>query len=389
MKVLKNKKGLIKSILSIVVFICFTLLFDLNISAAESVGGEELFSEFSQIVEDLNGEIKDKLPNDIDMDGASLGEGVSKLTQAPYIFGVLQEVLGTELSSSLKLLMSLITFLGIAGIFGALKNSFGESAMPSAVKFCTVSVTMAIIMKAQYGCFVRVSEYFEQLNIIMLGMIPITGAAWAMGGNVSTASVGTATMYSFLNISQLVFGKTILPIAAIGTCLAFCGGITSGNGIKRVATFIKKTYLFLIGTIMAIFGAILTTQTTLTAAADSTAARTAKFISSTVIPIVGGGVGDSLRTVATGVQYIKSVLGVGGILLIFLTVLPVITEIILMRMVLLLSSGIAELFGCGDIGGILNELAEVYSVVLAAVAVTCVMFILAFYIFIRTAVAIM
>jgi hypothetical protein len=107
-----------------------------------------------------------------------------------------------------------------------------------------------------------------------------------------------------------------------------------------------------------------------------------------VIPIVGGSIGDSLRTVAAGIQYIKSILGVGGIAMIFLAVLPVLASLLLTRFALSLAGGIAGFFGCGEIGGLLGELSEVYSSIVAAVAMTGIMFILTLFIFIKTAVAI-
>lgn len=358
-------------------------------SAEEKDGEEKALEDFGDVIEELPDDIKNKLPEAVADGGEDIGEGVLEMTDATYLFGVLREILGIELSSSTKLFVSLLGLIVIVGIFGAAKNSFGDSAMPVAIRFLSVSTLMLTVVRTQYSCFLRVQEYFEQLNTVMLGMIPITGAVWALGGNVSTASAGTATMYTFLNISQMIFGKTVIPMASIGTCLAFCNGINPEVDMRRISSSIRKAYLFLIGAVVTVFGAVLSTQTTITVAADCATARTAKFISSTVIPIVGGSVGDSLRTVASGVQYLKGVLGVGGIALIFLGVLPVLVSLLLTRFVLSFLGGVAGFFGCGEIGGVLGELSDVYSGIIAAVAMTGVMFILSLFIFIKTAVAIM
>ena len=369
------------------------LLFEVRADAAEldlsesAESGEISLDGFSEVVPD---EVKDKLPQGMELDDIeSFGKGVEDMTATSYVFSVIRDIFGSELSGAIKLFARLMVIIVLGGIFGTLKESFGESAIPLAVRFCTVSAIMALIMQSQYQLLIRVKEYFEHLNTMMLSMIPITGAAWAIGGNVSTATAGTATMYAFLNITQLLFSRTVLPVATMGTCFAFCNGIAPELGTKRISASVRKIYVFLLGGTMTLFTAMLTAQTTITAAADSTAARTAKFVSSTVIPIVGGSVGDSLRTVAAGVQYIKSVIGVGGIFLVLLTFLPVLIALLLSRTVFSLSSGMAELFNCKELGDIIGELSEVYSGVIAAVAMTGVMFILSFFIFIKTTVAIM
>ena len=370
---------------SFAALIILALLFAVTVTTYANE--DEILNDFKNLIDEMPDDVKDRLPDDME-NKESIEKGVLEFTQISYILNVIKEILGVEFASSSRLFAALVGLIAILGISGAAKNSFGDSAIPMAVRFAGVSAVMLTVVQTQYECLLKVKEYFEQLNGIMLGMIPITGTVWAMGGNVSTASVGSATMYVFLNISQLVFGNTVLPMAALGTCLAFCNGISPDMELKRVSGALRKTYLFLIGAVVTVFGAILSTQTMITAASDCATARTAKFISASVIPIVGGSVGDSLRTVASGIQYIKSILGVGGIAMIFLAVLPVLISLLLTRLALSLASGIAGFFGCGEIGGLLGELSEVYSSVVAAVAMTGVMFILTLFIFIKTAVAI-
>ena len=384
------KKDMIKRSLKLggTMIIILILLSSTCVTAFASDSTEdEVMENLGELLDELPDGVKDKLPQSIENE-EGIDNTILEMTDASYILGVVKEILGVEFSASLKLFTSLIGIIVIFGIFGVSKNSFGDSAIPTAVRFSGVCAVMLIVVQTQYEGLLKVKEYFDQINNIILGMIPITGTVWAMGGNVSTASAGSATMYVFLNTSQLLFGKTVLPMAAIGTCLAFCNGISPNIDFKRISGGIRRIYVFMIGTIVAVFGAILSAQTMITAASDCATARTAKFITATVIPIVGGSVGDSLRTVAAGVQYIKSIIGVGGIIMVFLTILPILISLLLTRFSLSFASGIAGFFGCGDIGGLLGELAEVYSGIIAAVALTGVMFILAFFIFIKTAIAI-
>jgi hypothetical protein len=117
------------------------------------------------------------------------------------------------------------------------------------------------------------------------------------------------------------------------------------------------------------------------------AARTAKLVSSTVIPTVGGSVGETLRTVAASVQYLKSVVGIGGILLVLLLVLPTLLSLIAVRLVFLLAGGVAEMLGCEREARLLGELGSVFGCMLAVSAISGVMFILALTVFLKSTVA--
>ena len=110
--------------------------------------------------------------------------------------------------------------------------------------------------------------------------------------------------------------------------------------------------------------------------------------SAAAIPIVGGSVGDTLRTVAAGVQYLKGVVGIGGIFLILLLVLPVLLSLLMTRLAFLLGGGVADILGCDAEGRLLGELGNVYGCMLAVVSMSAVMFILALVIFVRTTIAV-
>ena len=202
------------------------------------------------------------------------------------------------------------------------------------------------------------------------------------------ASAGTSTLYLFLTVCEALCAKTVLPVCCFCTALALCHTLTPDLGMRGLGSAVKKVYTFSLGMIMTLLLASLASQTTLTAAADCTAARAAKLVSSTAIPVVGGSVGDTLRTVASGVGYLKSVVGIGGIVCLCLLILPILLSLILTRLAFLLGSGVADLLGCESEGRLIYELGTVYGCMIAVVAMSGVMFILALCLFIKTAVAV-
>ena len=110
-------------------------------------------------------------------------------------------------------------------------------------------------------------------------------------------------------------------------------------------------------------------------------------MASNIIPIVGGSVGETLRTVASSVGYIKSVCGIGAIIFIILLVLPILVTLLLTRTVFIISVAVADLLGCERESRALSELDSIYGTLVAVVCMVSVMFIFALTLFVRCTVA--
>ena len=332
---------------------------------------------------------KDKLPDGIYSESAEeVGNAVKEMSDGKFWLKEIMGEIKTRFSYGAKLFAKLCGLLILASIFGALSRSLSSESMAGAVRFCTTTAIFASIIYIQTEHFQKVELFFQRLVGIMSAMIPITGTVWAMGGNVSTATAGTSALYVFLNVCELVFAKSLVPVCCLFTALALCNTLSPEMGMRGLTGALKKTYGFFIALIMTVLTASLSAQTTLCAAADSTGARAARIVSSNVIPMVGASVGETLRTLATSVQHLKSVVGLGGVIFILLLFIPVLVELLLTRLVFLLSSGVAEMLGCETEGRFLSEIGGVYGILIAVVSMSSVMFIFALTIFSKTVVAI-
>ncbi len=371
------------------------LLLGLLLSGATvAVSGEEagtgMPEGYGELTELLPEETMDLLPEELSSsDVQEVGEALAALTSPDELFRLVGRIAGIELGAAVRLLAKLCALLVIAAVFGALQRTLGSSAMAGMMRFCTTTAIFAAIIYTQMEHLRGVVSFFERLTSLMGAMIPITGTVWAMGGNVTTATAGTGTLYVFLSVSEALCAKTVMPLCCFLTALALCCALSPDTGMRGLASATKKTYTFLMGITMTLLLSCLSSQTTLTAAADSTTARAAKTVSATVIPVVGGSVGETLRTVASGVGYLKSVVGISGILFVFLLTLPTLVDLILTRLAFLLSGGVADLLGCEGEGRLIGEIGAIWGCMIAAVAMSSVMFILALTIFVRTTVAIL
>ena len=370
--------------------IAILLLFGLEIRvSAEEVTEEKIAEDFSALTEYLGEEERELLSEEIfsgDLDKTK--NAVTEMLTPVGLFSIIETLSANVLQDAIRLLASLCGLLLLAAVLGALKNSFGGAALSGAIDFLIGAAIFAAILSYQYRYLFATQEMLRRLSSLMGAMIPIAGSVWAMGGNLSTASVGSASMYAFLTVTQRIVGQTVVPVCSFCMAAALCQSIGADASLRGITSAIKKTYTFILGLVMTVLLASLSASTALSAAADSVSARTAKLVFATVIPTVGGSIGETLRTVAASVSLLKNVVGIGGILLVVLLVLPTVLSLVATRLVFLLVSGLAEILGCEKEGKLLGELGGVFGCLLAVSAMSGVMFILALTIFVKSAVAI-
>lgn len=372
-----------------VLCLAFWGVFSISASASSLGDFTVLPEEYTALGEALPEEVRDALSDelfseDVEAAGAALGE----LLEPRRMLSLVGEELSVGAREAVTLLVRLCALLLLSAILGRLWRSLGSDALTGAVRFCTTAAIFCAILEMQLSHLQSVERFFERLHTLMSATVPVMGTVWAMGGGVTTAATGTGTLYVLLNVCDSLCAHSVMPIVCFCTALALCNTVAPEAGVRGLSGAIKKSYTFVLGLMMTLLLFSLGAQTTLTAAADTASARAAKLVSASVIPIVGGSVGETLRTVGAGVRYLQSVVGVGGIVLLFALVLPTLCSLILARLVFLLGGGVADLLGCEDESRLLGELGSVWGCMLAAVSISVVSFILAAVIFVRTVVAV-
>ena len=107
---------------------------------------------------------------------------------------------------------------------------------------------------------------------------------------------------------------------------------------------------------MTLFSGFVTLKCTLAGKADGAAAKTAKFVISGSIPIVGGAVSDAYSSVRGSFDVIVSTAGIAGTLAVVLIMLPPVIEIIIFRAVIWIGTSAAELFSAAPLAKLLKGL---------------------------------
>lgn len=376
----------IKRILFFIFLPVFIFSLSITVNAEETNSAPEGYEDLLEAVPD---DIAELLPDGIfssDMD--EIGAAVQEATSWEYIWNVVFDLIGLNLKDALKIFAEISGLLVLCSLLNMLKNTIKNENLSSILTLVGSVVIGSAIVEMAKAPLDRINLFFEQLKTLVNTMTPMICSLYAMGGNVSTAVVQNYGMIMFLTIFENICIGALQLILGICLALAVSSAFMPNMNLKPLSDAIKKTFTFFIGLVMLIFSTVLSTQTLLSSKADSLSAKTAKMFAGQMIPLVGGTVGDTLRTAGASIEYLRSTVGVGIIIIFLLLVLPTVLSVWGFRLSFVASNAVSGLLGCEREGRMVSEIASIYGYILAIVSICSVVLLFLLTLFVRCSSAI-
>lgn len=349
---------------------------------------EALGEAYSSFGEGLPDDVAELLPDGIFSSSMEeVGDAAAEVSGFRWILEQVLTILGAELDGAVALFGRLLSVLVTVALVGTVKRSIGSEALARGVELCGSCAVVGSLLSLTGDAVTAVSGFFERLSVLVNGAIPLTGVLYAMGGNVGTATVSGGGMMIFLNIVENLCAATLSPVVGICVGIAVADAFFGGGSLRGLGNFVKKIYTYFLGTVMLLLTFTLSVQTSLSASADGVAMKSAKMLAGRAIPVVGSSVGETLRTVAGSVSYLKNTVGAVGVAAVLLVLLPPLITVVLYRLGLIAASACADLLGCGAEGKLLEAFVTVYGYLLAVMCICAVTTVFLLTLFVKCSVA--
>lgn len=298
-----------------------------------------------------------------------VGGAVEEMSSFSYLFKTVLSLVGLRLGDSLGLLCSVIGILILSSVCRAFCASLKKAEIARAFSLMITLIITVTVFATGFGTIESTVSYFRILNTFTSAAIPLMGSLYVMGGNAAVAVATSAGLSLFMSVLEGIVGRSIVPFCGICLALALIGACDGAPRLGGLLTSLKKNYTLMLSFFMMLLLAMLSSQTVLGASQDTLAMRSAKFAAGNMIPIVGGSVAELLRSVSASVGYMRSAVGICGVLLLLLLMLPTLVELLLARATWQICSFFAELLGCDGEKRLLDEFASINGYLIAAVAI--------------------
>lgn len=213
------------------------------------------------------------------------------------------------------------------------------------------------------------------LSDFMLSYIPIFTSIASVSGKSASSLVYSTGVIAFANVLQTAAAFLPLPIM-IMLVLNIHFSCNKSLSFERTQSTLKKAVNIFLSVSAAVFVGFINLKTGLAKSADSLAIKGIKLASGSVIPIIGNSVGESIGSVLGSLEIIHNTVGVFGIAVLFLTVIPSITEMLIWYFCMLFLSFTAEISGMKAVVKMSEGIMSVISIINVIVIYSALVFIL-------------
>ena len=291
-----------------------------------------------ELGETLSEETKNLL-NELGIDPSSY-----QSLSAPSVKSFFKVILNCLLNGIKEPFKVLISSVGIILIFSLINAGVPSSEFFGGYNIFLTLILSAIILVPLSSVIDVTAEALKGLSAFLTVFVPVlAGILSAKGYALTAGGMQTAVLTVSQFMSHFV-SLLLVPITKAITCLGLCGSLSSLLGLEKFCALIKNGILWCFGTASAIFLSIISMQTAVSAATDSTALRTSKSIVGGLIPVMGPLISESLSVAGGCLNVLKTGVGIYGILALLLSVLPVLTSLICFKGAMVVSLSVAELF---------------------------------------------
>ncbi len=367
-----------KLLIAVLVPALFFILFPINAIAFD----EKYYTDkidIQQIINSLPESAKQYVPSDI-FSSDNISEIPSKIdseTLRDYTLNVVQRLSKNTLTN----LVSLLIIIVLISLINTSKNTLASDSFQKGIEYITTLVLSVYTYQIISRSLAFLSDFLKVLDVLINALIPIMAMLYSLGGNVSSAVVSTSGISLAITATNYAVQHIFLPSIKVCYGLILASRISGIKGIshieKTIRNFLTTT---LVGT-TTLFSVFLIFKTNISVASDSLAARTIRFAGS-FIPVIGSPLGESVRTVMTGVSMIKSSVGFVGIYILLITTLPTVIQVIITKFTFDITATLSYVLGNEKEGDFLKNISSIFNFLIAVTVTICVLFLLELTVFV-------
>ncbi len=315
-----------------------------------------------------------------------ISEDTEELISLVGIESLLSELGDALLGRRGEIISFFLLLIGCAAILSAASLCSGKLS-----KLCSagVGILCSVLIFERLGAvFDETSAALLEINRFFSALIPVMSAVTVAGGGTSTAAVGAVGMNFTLSLVGGLGGALLTAVAGFGFAMGMLSSF-GHEGISSVVRGVRNFFMWLLGIATALIMGTLSLQTVVSSAADSAAMRTAKYAASGMIPVVGGAVSGALSTLASGLSYVKGVIGAGAVWVIISILLAPLSVLLLYRLALSLTVSFAEFVGSAAVREPFSAFRASLDSLIAVYSLSMLLYIFEIILFVKSGVALL
>ncbi len=313
--------------------------------------------------------------NDVDINNV-FENAISGKVENNNIFEKILSITGKEFISSIKTVFSILIIIIIHSILKAISESLENDNISKMIYYVQYILIATIILTSFSDIIGTIKETTSNLVGFINLLIPILTSLMLFTGSITTSSLLEPILLFTINFIGNLIQDVLMPIVLLFASLSIISKISDKVQINKLSKMLKSGVTWVLGIILTIFVGIVSLEGTLSSTVDGITAKTTKAIVSSAIPVVGKVLGDTVDSVLGCGIVIKNALGVVGVLVVVgICIVPVL-KLGVLTICYKLTAGISETIADKKIVELLDQMGDVFKLLLGMISALSVMLII-------------
>lgn len=280
------------------------------------------------------------------------------------IYQKILKLLGKEVSSSLKILISILVIIVIHGILKSITDNLENTSISQIIYFVQYILIVTLIMSNFTEIIGIVKNTANDLVGFINVLIPLLLTLMVYTENIATSTLLQPIILFISNFIGNIISTILIPIVLIIVVFSIISKISDKVQVDKLSKFLKSGVVWFLGVVLTIFVGVVSLEGTLSSSVDGITAKTAKAAVSSVIPVVGKVLGDVVDSVLGCGVILKNAVGfIGVIVVLGICVMPII-KIGALSIIYSLASAVIQPVADEKIVKLLDEMAGVFKLLL-------------------------
>ncbi|MBE7026919.1 MAG: stage III sporulation protein AE [Ruminococcaceae bacterium] len=293
--------------------------------------------------------------------------------------GILRAIIGgffNEAKSCVSLIINIIAISLLFSMLTGMNSSFNKNTLGE-IAFFVCYIILNWLLADSFGkASGLVVATLKSAAVFINAASPVLMTVLITSGAPAGAAAINPVILISTQLVCIISEKLLLPLLYSSAILYMVSEINETIRVSKFADFLKKTVKWCLCLIMTVFVAVLSVQGFCASTLDGAAAKTARFLVGSAVPIVGGILSDTIETVLGCSRVIKNATGAAGMIAILTIATSPALKILALSASFHLGAAILEPMADRRISSVVSSVASITSLMAAIIVVAALMFII-------------
>lgn len=281
-----------------------------------------------------------------------------------------------EVIISSRLMRQLLLIGLLTALIRQLQLSVENKELANAAFLACFLVAIYIGLQSFRAALELAYQTVDDMVSFMYALLPLLSTMVASVGGITSAAIFHPVLITVVSGIAVLIRTILFPLINVSAVIGVVAQIAPDYPLTRLSGLLRHLATMLLSLAFTVFLGVLAVRGAVAPVADGVALRTAKFITSNVVPVIGSMFANAVEVVVGGSLLIKNTIGAFGMVMIFFLVALPIVKIWAIVLIYKLAAAFIEPIGDQRVCAAVSSMAGSLTLVMVSLATAALMFFL-------------